>query len=171
MVVTQFADLKPKYLWLWETSTQPAEGHLQNLKPFLFDFWNSRKAPNLWKSTQYSTQGTKKLMVTCRKNMPRIDFLCKCSQNTGSWYNVKKFPSGLWRIQAGSCPSSLSASARLLPWGPTGLARPFHALKSQKRQDGGAFRSRKCLVVRDGSVSVQRISGDAEVKSKISNNA
>ena len=35
--------------------------------------------------------------------------------------------------------------------------------KSEKAR-WGAFHSRKCLVVRDGSVFVQKISGDAEVK-------
>lgn len=47
---------------------------------------------------------------------------------------------------------------------PRGLAQPFHALKSQKRQDGELFTLGNAYQSETGSVSVQKISRDVEVK-------
>lgn len=47
---------------------------------------------------------------------------------------------------------------------PRGLAQPFHALKSQKRRDGELFTLGNAYQSETGSVSVQKISRDAEVK-------
>ena len=111
-------------------------------------------------------------MVTCRGNTPRIHFLLNCSQHkagvgrflTASWYKVKKFlllASGECKLGArrplcqplqGSC---LEASR---------ISIAISCSEKSEKARWGAFHSRKCLVVRAGSVSVEKISGDAEVK-------
>lgn len=111
-------------------------------------------------------------MVTCRGNTPKIYFLYNCSQNkarvgrflTASWYNVKKFlplASGGSKLGGGH-PLCLPLQGSCLE--ANRISTAISCSEKSEKERWGAFHSRNCLVVRDSSVSVQKISGDAEVK-------
>lgn len=111
------------------------------------------------------------MIVTRRGNTPRICFLPNCSQNkagmgrflTKSWYNVKKFlplASGGSKLGARH-PFCLPLQGSCLE--ANRISTAISCSEKSEKARRGAFHSRKCLVVRDGSVSVQKISGDAEV--------
>lgn len=111
-------------------------------------------------------------MVICRGHTPRIYFLHNCSQNkagvgklfTTNWYNVKKFlplASGRSKLGAGH-PLCLTLQGSCLK--ANRISTAISCSEKSEKARWGAFHSRKCLVVRDGSVFVQKISRDAEVK-------
>lgn len=84
--------------------------------------------------------------------------------STASWFKVEKF------LPLDSGGSELGARCPLcLPLQGSGLEanRITTAISCSEKSEKarwGAFHSRKCLVARDSSVSVEKISGDAEVK-------
>lgn len=110
-------------------------------------------------------------MVTCRGNTPRIYFLLNCSQNKAGWADfwlqigkVKKFlllASGESKLGA-RCPLCLPLQGSCLE--ASRVSTAISCSEKSEKARWGAFHSRKCLVVRAGSVSVEKISGDAEVK-------
>lgn len=78
--------------------------------------------------------------------------------------NVKKFlplASGRSRLRA-SGPLCLTLQGSCLK--ANRISKAISCSEKSEKERWGAFHSRKCLVVRDGSVFVQKISRDAEVK-------
>lgn len=83
-----------------------------------------------------------------------------------NWYNVKKFlplASGGSKLAA-RCPLCLPLQGSCLE--ANRISTAISCSEKSEKARCGAFHSRKCLVVRDGSVSVQKISRDAEVKKR-----
>lgn len=117
-------------------------------------------------------------MATFRGNTPRIYFLSNCSQNKAgagrffiaNWYKVKKFlplASGKSKLRAGY-PFCLSLQGSCLE--AYRISTAISCSEKSEKARWGAFHWRKCLVVRDDSIFVQKMSRDAEVKKQNASN-
>lgn len=149
MAATQFTALEPQYLWL-SRNIQPTNKRTppECLKPFLFDFLNSKETTQPLESTKYSTQGTKKLMVTCRKTHQEFTSFLNAAKTKQGWADF-------W-LQVGEVKKFLLLASGESSWehavpfvcltssclGPAGLAQPIScSARKVRKGEMGRFHS------------------------------